>query len=54
VLADSTEANRTIEAEFARWAKAVGLPEKLRTMRQARAQEGVVVERGKPGCVIPP
>ena len=33
-------ANRTIEAEFARWAKAVGLPEKLRTMRQARAQDG--------------
>ena len=32
--------NRTIEAEFARWAKAVGLPEKLRTMRQARAQDG--------------
>ena len=34
------ETNRTIEAEFARWAKAVGLPEKLRTMRQARAQDG--------------
>jgi len=33
-------ANRTIEAEFSRWAKAVGLPEKLRTMRQARAQDG--------------
>ena len=40
MLADSAEANRTIEAEFARWAKAVGLPEKLRTMRQARAQDG--------------
>jgi lambda family phage portal protein len=33
-------ANRTIEAEFARWAKVVGLPEKLRAMRQARAQDG--------------
>jgi lambda family phage portal protein len=33
-------ANRTIEAEFGRWAKAVGLAEKLRTMRQARAQDG--------------
>ena len=40
MLADSAEANRTIEAEFSRWAKAVGLPEKLRTMRQARAQDG--------------
>jgi len=40
MLADSAEANRTIEAEFARWAKAVGLAEKLRTMRQARAQDG--------------
>jgi len=40
MLADSVEANRVIEAEFARWAKAVGLPEKLRTMRQARAQDG--------------
>ncbi len=39
-LADSAKANRTIEAEFARWAKAVGLPEKLRTMRQACAQDG--------------
>ena len=29
MLADSAEANRTLEAEFARWAKAVGLPEKL-------------------------
>ena len=40
MLADSAEANRTIEAEFARWAKAAGLPEKLHTMRQARAQDG--------------
>jgi len=40
MLTDSAEANRTIEAEFGRWAKAVGLSEKLRTMRQARAQDG--------------
>jgi len=40
MLADSAEDNRTIEAEFARWAKSVGLAEKLRTMRQARAQDG--------------
>jgi capsid protein len=40
MLAESAETNRTIETEFARWAKAVGLPEKLRTMRQARAQDG--------------
>jgi len=42
LLGDGTDAkvNRTIEAEFARWAKAVGLPEKLRTMRQARGRTG--------------
>ena len=40
MLAESAETNRTIEAEFARWAKAVALPDKLRTMRQARAQDG--------------
>ncbi len=34
------EANRRIETEFMRWAAAVGLPEKLRTMRTARAQDG--------------
>jgi hypothetical protein len=40
LLGDGQDAgtNRTIEAEFARWAKATGLPEKLRTMRQARAE----------------
>lgn len=40
MLADSADTNRTIEAEFAHWAKAVGLAEKLRTMRQALAQDG--------------
>jgi lambda family phage portal protein len=32
--------NRTIEREFMRWADAVSLPEKLRTMRMARAESG--------------
>ncbi len=40
MLSDSDEANRAIETEFAAWAKAVDLPGKLRTMRQARAQDG--------------
>jgi capsid protein len=40
LLADDDQANDRIEAEFGRWAKAVGLPEKLRTMRAARATDG--------------
>jgi len=40
MLIDSAEANQTIEREFSAWAKAVDLPGKLRTMRQARAQDG--------------
>ncbi|MCG3181440.1 MAG: hypothetical protein BIFFINMI_03835 [Phycisphaerae bacterium] len=40
MLTDSAETNRTVEREFIAWAKAVGLPEKLRTMRMARAQDG--------------
>jgi lambda family phage portal protein len=40
MLTDSAEANQTIEREFAAWAKAIDLPGKLRTMRQARAQDG--------------
>src|SRR4030042_863959 len=40
MLTDSAEANGTIEKEFIAWAKAVDLPGKLRTMRQARAQDG--------------
>lgn len=34
------EANRIVEREFGRWSAAVGLPEKLRTMRMARASDG--------------
>jgi len=37
---DNDGANQTIEREFIAWAKAVDLPGKLRTMRQARAQDG--------------
>jgi len=40
MLTDDVEVNRQIEAEFAAWAKAVDVPGKLRTMRQARAQDG--------------
>ena len=40
MLTDGTEVNQTIEREFGAWAKAVDLPGKLRTMRQARTQDG--------------
>jgi len=40
MLTDGDEVNQTIEREFAAWAKAIDLPGKLRTMRQARAQDG--------------
>ena len=40
MLTDGDEANQTIEREFSAWAKAIDLPGKLRTMRQARAQDG--------------
>jgi len=40
MLTDDAETNSLVEREFARWAKAVRLPEKLRTMRMARAQDG--------------
>ncbi|MCS6896463.1 MAG: phage portal protein [Nitrospira sp.] len=39
-LTDDPDANRRIERAFARWSQAVGLAEKLRTMRIARAQDG--------------
>ena len=42
ILSDDGEADRHIESEFAAWAKAVDLPGKLRTMREARAQDGEV------------
>jgi len=40
MLTDDPEANRLIEREFGRWAKAVGLAHKLRTMRIAQCESG--------------
>ena len=40
MLTDDAETNRRIEREFTAWAKAVGLPEKLRTLRMARDTDG--------------
>jgi lambda family phage portal protein len=40
LLTEDAEANRRIERAFMLWAKAVGLAEKLRTMRGARAADG--------------
>lgn len=40
MLTDNAEANRFIEQEWMAWSKAVGLPEKLRTLRMARASDG--------------
>jgi capsid protein len=40
MLTEDAEANRRIEREFMAWAKAVGVAEKLRTMRMARAHDG--------------
>ncbi len=42
LLTDNAEFNRRIEREFSVWSNAVGLAEKLRTMRVARAQDGEV------------
>ncbi len=42
MLSDDPAANRTVEQQFSRWAEAIHLPEKLRTMRMARAQDGEV------------
>jgi len=42
MLTDDAEANAFIEEAFAQWCKAIGLPEKLRTMRMARAESGEV------------
>jgi lambda family phage portal protein len=42
MLTDDDASNRTVEGEFDRWAEAIRLPEKLRTMRMARAQDGEV------------
>jgi lambda family phage portal protein len=40
MLAEDADVNQKIEREFMRWARAVGLPAKLRTMRMARATDG--------------
>ena len=42
LLTDNADANRQVERDFDAWAKAVGLAEKLRTMRMARATDGEV------------
>ncbi len=40
MLTEDAEANRRIELAFMAWAKTIGLAEKLRTMRMARASDG--------------
>ncbi|MCA1997877.1 MAG: phage portal protein [Armatimonadetes bacterium] len=40
MLTDDPEANRVVEQEFSRWAKAIGLAHKLRTMRIAQCESG--------------
>ena len=40
LLTEEDDANERIEQAFAAWARAVGLPEVLRTMRMARATDG--------------
>ncbi|MBN2474858.1 MAG: phage portal protein [Pirellulales bacterium] len=40
MLTSDAEANGRIEREFAHWATAIGLAEKLRTIRMAKAQDG--------------
>ena len=40
MLTDDPAANAAVEQAFMRWARSVGLPEKLRTMRMARAESG--------------
>ena len=40
MLTDDADANRQVEQEFMRWVDSVGLPERLRTMRMSRAQDG--------------
>ena len=40
LLTEDAEANSRIERDFTLWSKAIGLPEKLRTMRMARAEDG--------------
>ncbi|HNO80359.1 MAG TPA: phage portal protein [Phycisphaerae bacterium] len=40
LLTDNDEVNRTVEAAFAEWSRAVNLAEKLRTMRMAKTTDG--------------
>ncbi|MEO2031496.1 MAG: phage portal protein [Planctomycetaceae bacterium] len=40
LLTSDAEANRRVEREFFKWAQAIGLAEKLRTMRMAEATDG--------------
>ncbi len=40
MLSDDPEANRVVEKEFSRWAKAIGLAHKLRTMRVGQCESG--------------
>jgi lambda family phage portal protein len=40
LLTEDSKANTRIEREFTAWSKAISLPEKLRTMRMARATDG--------------
>ncbi len=40
LLTSDGEVNRLVEQEFTYWARTIGLAEKLRTMRMARAQDG--------------
>jgi lambda family phage portal protein len=42
MLTGDPEANRVLEKEFARWARAAGLADKLRTMRIAQCESGEV------------
>ena len=55
MLSASAEVNAAIEQEFARWAQIVNLPEKLRTMRMARCQDGeaFVVLASNPNLASP-
>jgi lambda family phage portal protein len=40
LLTDNADLNRVVEAAFADWARAINLPEKLRTMRMAKCTDG--------------
>jgi lambda family phage portal protein len=42
MLTGDDDANRIVEQEFSRWADAMRLPEKLRTLRMARAESGEI------------